>query len=122
MQNFSVPAKANSPNRISSTIASIDVRWDPVNEGPLQRAYLVTWTVSGSGPTFSRTVDGTFTTLSGLQSNTAYDVTIAARNSAGFGELSNVVTLLTGENSGFQREGVHSTAATWKNFGRAWSL
>ena len=92
----SVPAKPNAPSRQSSTDSSITLQWNPINEGSVQRRYIVTWRVPGN-TSFSRTTFDTVITISGLESNTAYDVTITARNDAGNSVPSDQVTFNTGE-------------------------
>ena len=72
------------------------MRWDPVNEGLVQKSYNITLR-----DTFNRGVykNSTFLTSyrqSLLNSNTGYIVTITAINLAGSGETSDEVTLFTG--------------------------
>ena len=94
---LTVPARANSPTRLSSTTTSIEMEWNPVIEGSVARSYAVykkyyyhsTWRLTA-------TTTRTSTTINNLQSNTRYIFAVRARNEAGFGSYSNVATFQTG--------------------------
>ena len=68
-----------------------------MNEGSVARSYIITWRISDNGQTnYTRTTAETSTTVTNLQSNTAYDVTIRSRNAAGDGEDSDQASFFTG--------------------------
>ena len=91
------PAKANSPTLIIPTTSStIALEWEAVNEGPIARTYYVSWRAAGSVSSKTRTVSRTSHIIGHLQSNSAYEVTVAAGNVAGAGEASERVTFRTG--------------------------
>ena len=93
---FLVPAKANTPTRVSATSSSITLQWNPINEGLVTRSYIVVWRISNNGLSASRTTFGTVITLANLQSNTAYEINITAGNNAGVDQPSDLVTYETG--------------------------
>ena len=64
-----------------------------MNEGSVTRSYIVMWRVAST--LLNRTVLGTSTTITSLQSNSAYVFTITASNSNGAGQSSNPVTFHT---------------------------
>ena len=94
---FSVPAKANPPFQLRTIFSNeLRMRWDPVNEGLVQKTYNITLR-----DTFNRGIykGRTFFTSYRqflLNSDTGYIVTITAINVAGSGETSDEVTMFTG--------------------------
>ena len=83
-----VPAKTDSPTRLSSTPSSITLSLPQLNTG----SYTIKWnspTNNGSKTGINRK-----TTINGLASNTAYS--FIAQNSAGAGLPSDPVTISTG--------------------------
>ena len=65
-----------------------------MTEGSLPKEYVVLW---GDSPAESETTSSTTYTARNLQSNTAYDFTITAKNEAGNGEASDSRTFHTGK-------------------------
>ena len=86
----------NTPTRVLSTTTSIELRWNPVNEGSVARTYDITWVASGFGMQGSRSTTGSTLVITDLQSNTNYDFTIIARNDAGQSQSSDLTTFTTG--------------------------
>ena len=68
-----------------------------MNEGSVPRSYIITWKISNNGSTSNQTTTKTSTTITSLQSNTVYAVTIRTWNNAGSGESSDQVDLITGK-------------------------
>ena len=65
-----------------------------MSEGLLPKEYVISW---GDSPEKSDTTSATTYTAGNLQSNTAYDFTITAKNAAGSSEPSDLRRFQTGE-------------------------
>ena len=91
MTNFNTdqPSVVNIRNPDDITDESIVVQWDAVDD-IFPVTYNVTW-YNESGIIGMDTVNGTSYTVTGLTTNTSYNITVVAINTCGAGPVSNVI-------------------------------
>jgi hypothetical protein len=86
-----LPEKITGLARTGSTSSSISIAW---NADPIAETYNVY--VNGTGSPYMTGVTGTSTTITGLSSDSSYQVRVSGVNAAGEGPLSDPVTMTTG--------------------------
>ena len=87
--NTDKPSAVNIRNPDDITNESIVVQWDAVDD-IFPVTYNVTW-YNESGIIGMDTVNGTSYTVTGLTTNTSYNITVVAINTCGAGPVSNVI-------------------------------
>ena len=87
--NTDKPSAVNIRNPDDITNESIIVQWDAVDD-IFPVTYNVTW-YNESGIIGMDTVNGTSYTVTGLTTNTSYNITVVAINTCGAGPVSNVI-------------------------------
>jgi len=90
-----VPAKPNTPTKISSTSSSILLKWNGVLEGTVSKSYKIAWRSAFHNTNKSATTRSTTFRADNLKSNTAFVFKITAMNEAGFGAPSDSTTYAT---------------------------
>ena len=95
---FLVPQKIAAPTNTGSSSSSISLRWREKKQGNLPKTYTVEWNpASVTGAKNKSRINKTFTTITGLQSNTAYNFTVAVVNEKGSSQISKDTEMYTGE-------------------------
>ena len=93
-----VPGAPRAPIWQGSTSSTVDLRWEPRAEGPIEKSYSVFWHVTPTVGVGSLSgFKGRSTIIRGLLSNTAYLFHLSAENSAGSSLKSDETKMVTGK-------------------------
>ena len=95
---FLVPQKIAAPTNTGSSSSSISLQWRAKKQGNLRKTYTVQWNpASITGAKNKSRINKTSTTITDLQSNTAYIFTVAVVNEKGSSQTSKDTKMYTGE-------------------------
>ena len=93
----SVPKKPLAPININSTSSTISLQWYASDKSGLPTTYTIHWNpASVSGIANKSGINETSTTITDLQSNTAYHFTVSAVSTAGSSKVSGRQKMITG--------------------------